>query len=217
VCESTFPAPLDAGGGASAANPTVDSEETCKRGSVDNRKICSVLDVVSEVVHIDCSRIQGMAEARRPLIDDSAPPLNISAWPPYPYGQVEPATTLSSLPIASRRMQSSSKLANPRRLFELRSLALSLLFSLDTNLWVPTNHRNPHIVDYLLVVLPSWALPSTYGSEAWTVPNWLNRKAATYARPHPKPESTPVCDDIGIIKGFDEDATHDRPRLKCFL
>jgi len=42
---------------------TADCEDTGERGSVDNRQICPVLDLVCEVVHIDCSRIQGMAEA----------------------------------------------------------------------------------------------------------------------------------------------------------
>jgi hypothetical protein len=63
--KSTFAAPFRGWRGQPHRPPTLtaDCEDTGERGSVDNRQICPVLDVVSEVVHIDCSRIQGMAKA----------------------------------------------------------------------------------------------------------------------------------------------------------
>jgi hypothetical protein len=36
--------------------------------SVDSRQICPVLDVASEIVHIDCYRTQGMAEAHEEAV-----------------------------------------------------------------------------------------------------------------------------------------------------
>jgi len=48
---------------ASVANPECYRVKPGERGPIDNRQVCPVLDVVCEIVHIDCSRVKGMSKA----------------------------------------------------------------------------------------------------------------------------------------------------------